>query len=1174
MSDQCKDEEAIFKAAVKLRTPSEQEAYIEEVCGDDPALLARLRSLLKARDEGHAVLDALMPLPGQGIGGPDISEGPGTVIGRYKLLERIGEGGMAVVYMAEQERPIRRKVALKIIKLGMDTRQVIARFEAERQALAMMDHPNIAKVLDAGATETGRPYFVMELVQGVSITEYCDKNNLSTKDRLALFLAVCNAVQHAHQKGIIHRDLKPSNVMVTHHDGKPVPKVIDFSISKATNQKLTEKTLFTRYAHIIGTPAYMSPEQAELSDLDIDTRTDIYSLGVLLYELLTGTTPFSEEELRKVGYIEMQRVIREQEPAKPSTKLSTLGKTLSDVAKRHSCTPDLLRKTVRGDLDWIVMRSLEKDRTRRYETAHALAEDITRHIENQPVLAGPPSRVYRLGKFLRKNCAAVLAVGAIVLAVTAALVLSLLFYGKAEDRAREAMRQAGVAETQRLRAEEQELLTRRHLYAANMRHARSEYELGNVSRAAEVLRAHIPQENAEDLRGFEWYYLWAQCHPDCHEIKGRSTRAGFAPDGKSVAIGGVSDTVKIIDTATGKVLKRLPIDGEDVFAIAFSPDGEHLAIRGDGWLRVWSVPSYETVSTLHNDLLILETPNLSRDDTYRLQHLGQNPATARVYPGGQTLSFSMDGKDLAVGAREGWVVILRVDDGEELARFKAYDQQVASLAFLTDGQTLLTLGASKSGPLKIWDVTQVDAPVLRSEHSFPEAAALSSDGRLLLAYAEAQGKYELDFFETTSKKMVASVAVRDRAFPFGGVALGREFAAVKFVGGSVGVYEVNTGRVQTYLANHLDPLAFSPDGRMMVLSNREETTILNVAQVENPRRLDMPSLGDWMETLRAGLPQEERLQMRLSVRCRGCISFLSDGRQLTARPGLGVTVTEHGERTIEHTVLWVEDGRTVDLLGRGDPRWMSFSPDAKLLAIAGAEGSVVLWSLESDEEASRLQSPSVELPNPADFPMLPPERRENRVDSTRTRFWGPVDFLADGELLIAATYRGEVVIWDVATGEEINGFDCGMTIHDMAPAPDGETVALAGVADVFLWRGKTGEKLATIHVPIPPFSPFAFKSPGGFPKHPSVTFSPDGNTLVIGSPDGTIRFWDMKLQAERFSLKQPEGPVDFLAFGSDGKTLISGYETVIYLWRGYERGSTIGPEESTGSAVSESVSVP
>ncbi len=289
---------------------------------------ARVETLLESHDQAGDFLETPILGPHSLPDDTPVSEGPNSTIGRYKLLEKIGEGGMAVVYMAEQEQPIRRKVALKIIKLGMDTRQVIARFEAERQALALMDHPSIAKVLDAGATETGRPYFVMELVQGVSITEYCDKNSLSTKERLGLFLQVCNAVQHAHQKGIIHRDIKPSNVMVTHHDGKPVPKVIDFGIAKATNQRLTEKTLFTRYAHLIGTPAYMSPEQAELSDLDIDTRSDIYSLGVLLYELLTGTTPFSEEELRKAGYIEMQRVIREQEPVKPSTKLTTLGEAL------------------------------------------------------------------------------------------------------------------------------------------------------------------------------------------------------------------------------------------------------------------------------------------------------------------------------------------------------------------------------------------------------------------------------------------------------------------------------------------------------------------------------------------------------------------------------------------------------------------------------------------------------------------------------------------------------------------------------------------------------------------------------------------------------------------------------------------------------------------------------
>ncbi|UCG57110.1 MAG: protein kinase [Phycisphaerales bacterium] len=421
-----KEVAAIFHAATDFESREERDAYVLKACGSDHDMLARVRVLLEKHDAG-SFLDAPVFGPDVALDDSDITEGPGTVIGRYKLLEKIGEGGMAVVYMAEQEQPIRRKVALKIIKLGMDTKQVIARFEAERQALAMMDHANIAKVLDAGATETGRPYFVMELVTGVSITEYCDNNELSTRQRLGLFLQVCNAVQHAHQKGIIHRDLKPSNVMVTQRDGTPLPKVIDFGIAKATNQKLTEKTLFTRYAHIIGTPAYMSPEQAELSELDVDTRTDIYSLGVLLYELLTGTTPFSEEQLRKAGYIEMQRVIREEEPTKPSTKLSTLGVTLADVAKHRGSTPDLLRKAIRGDLDWIVMKSLEKVRDRRYDNASALAFDIQRHLSDEPVLARAPSTMYCLHKFLRRHRSQAVPALAIVLAFVAASVILLIW---------------------------------------------------------------------------------------------------------------------------------------------------------------------------------------------------------------------------------------------------------------------------------------------------------------------------------------------------------------------------------------------------------------------------------------------------------------------------------------------------------------------------------------------------------------------------------------------------------------------------------------------------------------------------------------------------------------------------------------------------------------------------
>lgn len=415
------DVKSVFAEALEKTDARERAIYLDDTCGQNTPLRSEVESLLVAYDRADGFLPSPDLDPAFTLDNAAMAEGPGTVIGRYKLLEQIGEGGMAVVYMAEQQQLLHRNVALKVIKLGMDTRQIIARFEAERQALALLNHPNIAKVFDAGATETGRPYFVMELVRGVSITDYCDRNKLDTRRRLELLVQVCRAVQHAHHKGIIHRDIKPSNVMVTMHDGKPVPKVIDFGIAKATNQRLTEKTLFTRYAQMIGTPAYMSPEQAQMSGLDVDTRTDIYSLGVLLYELLTGTTPFEPRTLEGAGYAEIERIIRETDPPKPSTRLQRLGPERMAVAQKRRATSEGLPRLVRGDLDCIAMKCLEKDRTRRYETAHALAEDIERYLKHKPILARMPSMGYRLGKFACRNRSRIVVAGALT-----GLLLSLL----------------------------------------------------------------------------------------------------------------------------------------------------------------------------------------------------------------------------------------------------------------------------------------------------------------------------------------------------------------------------------------------------------------------------------------------------------------------------------------------------------------------------------------------------------------------------------------------------------------------------------------------------------------------------------------------------------------------------------------------------------------------------
>ena len=434
----------IFLEALERGAGEERRAYLDEVCGAEGGLRGEVEGLLAEHEHAGSFLGGASVRVRVGDGK---AEGEGETIGRYKLLQKIGEGGFGEVYMAEQREPVKRRVALKVIKLGMDTRQVVARFEAERQALAMMDHPNIARVLDGGATKTGRPYFVMELVRGAPITQFCNEHKCTAEERLRLVIEVCEAIQHAHQKGIIHRDIKPTNVLVTSHDGRAVPKVIDFGVAKAMQQDLTDKTIFTRFQEFIGTPAYMSPEQAQMSGLDIDTRSDIYALGVLLYELLTGRPPFDSRELLEAGYDGMRKRIREEEPERPSTRVQTLSfEARTEVARQRNTNPERLRKALRGELDWIVLKCLEKDRSRRYESASALAHDLERYLRDEPVSAAAPSVWYKTRKFAARHRPVVVASGLLALLLVSGVLVSGYFAIKATQAERRARREAAIAE--------------------------------------------------------------------------------------------------------------------------------------------------------------------------------------------------------------------------------------------------------------------------------------------------------------------------------------------------------------------------------------------------------------------------------------------------------------------------------------------------------------------------------------------------------------------------------------------------------------------------------------------------------------------------------------------------------------------------------------------------------
>jgi WD40 repeat protein/serine/threonine protein kinase len=1101
---------AVFCEALKKETQQARDAYIARACKGDPNLREEVEALLETQSKANDFFKG--PLIGPETAEDEISEAPGTVIGRYKLLEKIGEGGMAVVYMAEQKKPLRRRVALKIIKLGMDTKQVIARFEVERQALALMEHPNIAKVLDAGKTKTGRPYFVMELVRGVSITDYCDKNKLTTKDRLDLFVQICNAVQHAHQKGIIHRDIKPSNVMVTLRDGEPVPKVIDFGIAKATSRTLTEKTLFTRYAQMIGTPAYMSPEQAEMSELDIDTRTDIYSLGVLLYELLTGTTPFSDKQLREAGYVEMQRIICEQEPVKPSTRLSTIGDSLTDVAKHRNTRPDLLSKSIRGDLDWIVVKSLEKNRNRRYDTAVELVNDIEHHLNDEPIQAAAPSLLYKTRKFVRRNRVSVITTATIIAVILAGFIVSTVMYLRSEkmyvrsETMRVKAEEAGRKEADaRLKAEQAESIAqkqrneaRRSLYCGNMLAARQDWEDGRVARLWELLDAHRPKDGDQDFRGWEWYYLQSLLNRDLFTLRGHTgavNSVAWSPDRRHLASGSDDHTVRIWDTVEAKPISVLRGHSLQVNSVAWSPDGRYLAsASNDETVRIWDWAAEEVVHTL----------------TEHKQKV-------------HSVTWSPDGKQLASAGKGSTVRIWDSATGKESFSLSSKErtEPICSVAWSPDGQWLAAgysdfSGSNQYATVILWNVLSRQHRQLHDRSYDPlYSVAWNPDSQLVASATRFQG---MTVWDASTGKMEFDLdghkgPVKSAFWSPDGKRLASASADQ-----TVKIWDPATKEVLITLCGHtgaVNSVAWSPDGRMLVTGSEDG------------------SLKIWDATR-----TEEALATRRYDNWVNSVSWSPDSKRLTAAhmlPTFGIWDPLTGEES-------------PTFHGHTEKVWqIAWSPDNKRLATASKDETVKIWDAAGGPALFTLDHKGflISVEWSPDGKKLASVCRNvivwnattGELISTLRELYGVVKWSPDGRQLASASKDKTYLIWDVNTNKVVMTFPGhAATVYALAWSPDGGR--LAGGSEegkVTVWEVSSGREV------------FSVQAHTSWAR--AIVWSPDGRRLASGGGDGTIKIRDAATGEEVLTIRGHEAEVHSIAWSPDGRRLASGsFDGTMKVW--------------------------
>jgi WD40 repeat protein len=1104
-------ERDIFLEALDHLVADERVAFLDRACGGDAALRASVEALLAAHTSDLLLTPGASPIV--------LSEGPGDKIGRYKLLEKIGEGGCGVVFMAEQTEPVRRRVALKVIRLGMDTAEVIARFEAERQALALMDHHNIARVFDAGTTMAGRPFFVMELVRGIPVTKFCDDNQLSTADRLKLFIAICQAVQHAHQKGVIHRDLKPSNILVTLHDGVPVPKVIDFGIAKATGGQLTDKTLFTAFAQFVGTPAYMSPEQAEMSSLDVDTRSDIYSLGVLLYELLTGRPPFDPAALAKAGVDEIRRQIREVDPPKPSACLSTLAAAaLTTTAQQRHTEPPKLLTLVRGDLDWIVMRCLEKDRTRRYETANSLVADLQHHLADEPVTARPPSAAYLCQKIVRRNKLAFAAAAAVAASLIIGFGVATSEYYAELAAHEDASKQAQLAETDRDRlkvaqdelaqqiitvekarqlAEQRGEETRRNLYAADMRLAADEAaKLGNANNGLTSISLLLNKwtDSLPDLRGWEWYYLSSLLHEDTLTIGAADNTASVAwsPDGARIASAGKDKTVTIWSANTGGELARLRGHTDEVTSVVWSPDGARLASASkDGTVKIWDARTAAEIRTLRG-------------------HVG----------GARSVSWSADGRRLASGGDDKTVRVWDVTNGTEEKSLPM--TEIVQGVRWSHGSRLAVL--TIPGDVAVWD-TDTDAKPLVIQDA-GNCITWSPDDRWL---ATGRGDFTVEIFNTatgrrgarlnTSSSGVASVAWSpDGNYVACGLIGSSEVIlwSVSVQNAADGVSGTVHGSRAQILRGHLGTvgsLAWNSNGRQFVSAGQDgmlkiwDANAGNMARYvfhppdkvnrlawhpDGARLLEVNSRGQlWVWDLaRLGHPVVFGGQRGWSV-----AAWNPDGTRLVAGGVSGINMWDTSRPALPE--IW-NDATSV--------QGLAWSPDGHRFATVGEKHFLRLWEVTST--GGVLQ--------------------ETLEQDVRNTVIGTIAWSPDGKKLAIAS-RNKVFIHEPASHKEPMELSGHLgNVRSLAWSNDSTRLASSGDdSTAKIWDGESGGLIHTL----------LGHGNGVY----SVAWSPDDRRLATVAWDMTLRIWEPLSGAEMCSFEgEFSDKPSVVAWSPDGTRLVAG----------------------------------